>query len=212
MATERLTTFLVFATVLVLAPGPDFAVVLKNSLSGGRRSGFAASVGVTSSNVVHGTFAAFGIGTLIVRSQPVFQAVRWIGIAYLAYLGIQALSSAWRGHYDHFAGSDQPRERASAWLGWRQGFLSNITNPKVLTFYLSVLPQFMTAGSSTADGLLLAYTHAGLSLVWLVIVVASLHRLRPWLERRPVRRLLDAATGVALVFFGGRLALDGHQG
>lgn len=81
----------------------------------------------------------------------------------------------------------------------------------MLTFYLSVLPQFMAPGSSTADALLLAYSHAGLALLWLLLVVAALHRLRRWLEWRPVRRLLDAATGAALLLFGGHLALEGRR-
>jgi threonine/homoserine/homoserine lactone efflux protein len=88
--------FLAFAIVLILIPGPDFAVVTKNTLAGGRRRGRWTALGVTSSNVVQGTAAASGLSALIVRAQPVFEAIKWAGVAYLVFLGAQALRSAIR--------------------------------------------------------------------------------------------------------------------
>src|SRR4051794_8364850 len=155
---SRYATFVVLAALLVLAPGPDFGVVVKNALVGGRRAGLATGLGVSTSNTVQGTCAAFGLGALVVRSQPVFQAVRWAGVCYLAYLGLQALRSAWRGAYR--PPEADPANRRVVLRGYRQGFLSNITNPKVLVFYLSVLPQFLDpAGAATGRLLALAYTH-----------------------------------------------------
>jgi threonine/homoserine/homoserine lactone efflux protein len=135
-------TFLVFAVVLVLVPGPDFAVVTKNTLAGGQRRGAWSAVGVSTSNALQGLAAAAGLGAMIVRAQPLFQAVKWAGIAYLAFLGVQALRSAVAGRYPGPA-ADGDGGAAAAVSGWRQGFVSNITNPKVLVFYLAVLPQFL---------------------------------------------------------------------
>lgn len=202
--------FAALALLLVLAPGPDFAVVMKNALVGGRRAGVWTSVGVSASNAVQGTAAALGLGALIVRSQPLFEAIRWAGVAYLCWLGTQALRSAWRGP-EQTAEDELPERRAVGGpTRLRQGFLSNITNPKVLVFYLSVLPQFLQPTSSTLDALALAYTHAVLGLGWLFVVVAALHSLRAWIARRRVRRNLDAATGVALFGFAGKLATESH--
>jgi threonine/homoserine/homoserine lactone efflux protein len=92
-------SFLVFAVVLVVIPGPDFSVITKNTLSGGRRRGTWSATGVASSNAVQGLAAAAGLGALITRAQPVFQAMKRAGIAYLAYLGIQAIRSAVAGRY-----------------------------------------------------------------------------------------------------------------
>lgn len=193
--------YLLFAALVVLAPGPDFAVTLRNAVAGGRRAGLATGFGVTTSNLVQGTAAAFGLGAMILASQPVFQTIRWAGIAYLAYLGIRALVSAWRGDY--------PATRARRSGGFRQGFLSNITNPKVLALYLSVLPQFLSPGHTTTwDALALAYTHAGLSFVWLAVVVSIANRMRTFIARRPVRRALDAITGSAMLGFSVRLATE----
>jgi threonine/homoserine/homoserine lactone efflux protein len=203
---SQYATFVVFATVLVLVPGADFAVVVKNTLAGGRRRGAWAAGGVTASNVVQGAAAATGLGALIVRVEPLFQTLRWAGIAYLCWLGVQSLRSAVRGRYAALPSGEPVPGQALA--GWRQGFLSNITNPKVLAFYLAVLPQFL--GPDTAVPVLAAYalTHAVLGLAWLLLLVAGLDRARALLARRPVRRGLDALTGCALLGFGARLATE----
>ena len=103
-------SFLVFAGVLVLVPGPDFAVVTKNALASGRRRGVASAFGVATSNAVQGTAAAAGLGAVIVRSQPVFLAIKWAGVAYLLFLGVQALRSAWRGRYAEMDATDSRSE------------------------------------------------------------------------------------------------------
>src|SRR5580658_1956835 len=90
--------FLAFATVLVIVPGPDFAVVTKNTLLAGRRRGRWTALGVGASNLLQGTAAASGLSALIVRAQPVFEGIKWAGVVYLAYLGLQALRTAVRGH------------------------------------------------------------------------------------------------------------------
>jgi threonine/homoserine/homoserine lactone efflux protein len=199
-------TFLVFAAMLVLVPGPDFAVVTKNTLASGRRRGSWCAAGVASSNTVQGTAAATGLGALVVRAQPLFEAIKWAGVAYLAFLGAQALRSALRGRYAPL--EDGPERVGRAFGGWRQGFVSNITNPKVLVFYLAVLPQFLSPGTGTFVLLAFAVSHAALSLLYLLALTTFLHRVRRVLTRRRVRRALDAATGTALLAFGTRLAAE----
>jgi threonine/homoserine/homoserine lactone efflux protein len=201
-------SFLAFAAVLVLVPGPDFAVVTKNGLAAGRRRGAWSAVGVASSNAVQGIAAAAGLGAIIVRSQPLFQAIKWAGIAYLVYLAGQALRSAIAGRYPPLAEGDPGARSRQAFAGWRQGFLSNITNPKVLVFYLAVLPQFLGPGSSLPVLLVFALSHAFLSLLYLLVLVTGLHRTRRILSRRRVRRTLDATTGAVLLGFSARLATE----
>ena len=150
--------------------------------------------------------AAIGLGALIVAVQPLFAAIKWAGIAYLLWLGAQALRSAWLGRYPA-ADEPPPGGRGAALVGWRQGFLSNITNPKVLVFYLAVLPQFLPA-QRLWQLAVLALSHALLSLVYLLVLVVGLDRMRGVLGRRAVRRGLDAATGAALVGFAGLLGRE----
>jgi threonine/homoserine/homoserine lactone efflux protein len=199
-------SFLGFAVILVLVPGPDFAVVTKNTLAGGRRRGFWSAVGVTSSNAVQGLVAAAGLGAVIVRVEPLFLAVKIAGIAYLALLAAQAFRSALRGDYPALVDAEQAGDRAVR--GWRQGFLSNITNPKVIVFYLAVLPQFLGPHAAIGTLAVFALSHAALSLLYLTLLVTVMHRARRVLQTRRVRRALDVATGTALVGFGARLALE----
>jgi threonine/homoserine/homoserine lactone efflux protein len=199
--------FLAFACVLVLIPGPDFAVVAKNTLMAGRRRGSWASLGICTSNAVQGTAAAAGLGALIMRSQPVFETIKWVGVCYLAYLGFQAMRSAVRGCYDGPTAGNE-HAGAAAFGGWRQGFVSNITNPKVLVFYLAVLPQFLHRGTAPGWLLAFAWSHALLSLLYLLAVTAGLMRIREVLSRRSVRRTLDIATGTVLLGFSARHAAE----
>jgi threonine/homoserine/homoserine lactone efflux protein len=160
---------------------------------------------VASSNLVQGAAAAAGLSALIVRAEPVFEAIKWAGVAYLLILARQALHSAIRGSYPSI-GDDRDSDAAQAISGWRQGFVSNITNPKVLVFYLAVLPQFLGAHAGIGVLLLYAFSHAALSLAYLVVLVTFLHRARLVLGRRRVRRGLDTATGATLLGFSAKLA------
>jgi RhtB (resistance to homoserine/threonine) family protein len=204
------STYLGFAGMmafLAMMPGPDTMVVLKNALTGGARGGGWACAGISVANFLQGTAAALGLGAVITRYRPLFETVKWLGAAYLVFLGIQALRGAWRGNYE--ALDDVRRARASRSRRFREGFLSNITNPKVIVLYLSVLPQFLTPASTLGDSLLLAYTVAALGVVWQVLLLLFVHRVRGWLRRRRVRRVMDGATGTALLGFGAALALEG---
>ncbi|MQA08182.1 MAG: LysE family translocator [Pseudonocardiaceae bacterium] len=199
--------YLAFALVVVVLPGQDFALTVRNSLGGGFRSGVLTSAGIATSNVVQGSAAALGLGAVIAHSQVAFNAIRWAGVAYLCWLGLQALRSAVKGNY---ATLTHPGEHGHQVASFRQGFLSNITNPKVLTLYLSVLPQFL-GHASVVGALTLAYTHVVLGLAWSLTLVLFLHQLRLWLQRRPIRRALDALTGCALLAFGAKLAAESQR-
>ena len=207
MSWSKYGEFLAFAVVLIVIPGPDFAVITKNTLVGGRRRGRWTALGVSSSNLVQGTAAAFGLSALIVRVQPLFEAIKWAGVAYLVYLGVQALRSARRGEYPPLDGDGAARA-AQNLAGWRQGFISNITNPKVLVFYLAVLPQFLSPGADLGWLLVLAWSHAVLGLAYLFVLITGLHGARRLLMRRRVRRVLDATTGAVLLGFGAKLATE----
>jgi threonine/homoserine/homoserine lactone efflux protein len=199
-------SFLAVAIVLVLIPGPDFAVVTKNTLAAGRARGQWCALGVASSNAVQGSAAVAGLGALILRLEPLFEAIKWAGVVYLAYLGAQAMRSAVAGRYEESA--TPADHRGAAVIGWRQGFLSNITNPKVLVFYIAVLPQFLGSTASITVLLVFALSHALLSFSYLTLVVRGLTKARALLTRRRVRRSLDAATGTALLAFSTRLAVE----
>ena len=201
MTIQAYLAFIGIAALVVLMPGPDFALVTRNTLSGGPSRGRATALGVGIACAVQGAAAVTGLGALIRASQPLFEAIKWAGVVYLAYLAVQSFRAAWR--------AEEPREvrEVASTRGLVQGFLCNITNPKALVFYLALLPQFMGDGSWGTLALL-ALTHAVLGVVWLLLLASLLGRLRPFLTRKPMRRTLDAATGTALGAFSLKLALD----
>lgn len=212
MSWSSYLSYLACAGALVLIPGVDFTLVVKNTLSGGAWRGRWSATGVATSNALQGLAAVAGLGAVIAHCQPLFQVIRWAGVGYLAYLAARSLRSAWRGRYERPSGEGEgrpaPARAAGARAGWRQGFLSNVTNPKVLVFYLAVLPQFVDASTPSPALAVFALSHAALSLAYLTLVASALARVRRALARRSVRRVMEAATGVLLLGFCARLATE----
>ncbi|MFO0444604.1 MAG: LysE family translocator [Betaproteobacteria bacterium] len=191
----------VFATAVALlnaTPGVDFVLTVSRTLQGGVRAGFAAAAGITAGCVVHALAAAFGLAALLALHPPAFVALQWAGAAYLAWLGLQLLRSAWRGGAAPAALAVPAR---SAWADCRAGLLTNVLNPKVALFFLAFLPPFVPAGSpaKTASFLLLGawfVVQGGLFLARLVVRAARRSRLQ---APGPARRLLEAAGGVVFL-------------
>ena len=122
--------FLLVAAVVICTPGPDTALTLRNTLLGGRANGLRTAQGVAMGQALWTLAASAGVAALVAASQPVFIAVRVVGVAYLVWLGVQSLRAAWRGR----AHEDAPRGSSA---GFRQGLLSNLANPKMAVFFTS---------------------------------------------------------------------------
>lgn len=193
--------------VVIAVPGVDFVITLRNTIMGGRDAGAMAALGIGLASVIQGTLVSAGLGALIVQSRPVFWTLKWLGIAYLMFLALQSLWAAWRGGYrdDPDAVTEQPGTRARA---LRQGFVCNITNPKMFVFYLSLLPQFVGTSAPLWVWLGHAWTLPLIGTVWLLVVVVLGGALRERLLRPLARRITDAISGMALLGFGTRLALQ----
>ncbi|MGI8590689.1 MAG: LysE family translocator [Nakamurella sp.] len=198
-------TFLAVAAVLVLTPGADFAVIVRNTASGGRPAGIATTIGVSAAAALQGLLVSFGLAKLVVGIHPLFLAIKWAGIAYLAYLAGAALLSAVRGRYLSAEERRRPRSRLG---GFGQGFLCNATNPKILVFYLALLPQFVGSSAPWWAWLVHAWTLPLLGTCWCLLIVVGVDRARNVLARRPIRRGLDALTGTVLLGFCAKLATE----
>lgn len=200
--------FLAFAVVLTLVPGPDSC--------GGHQEHAGLEPLARRVECRRGELLerrarrrrSGGLGRSDLAGEPLFEAIKWAGVAYLVYLGVQAIRSAIRGPYAPLDAGGAQRAGGVAFGGWRQGFLSNITNPKVLVFYLAVLPQFMPPGAGIPVVLMFALSHAILRLIYLLMLTMSLHRARRLLARRQLRRGLEATTGAVLLGFSAGLAAE----
>ncbi|WP_425953539.1 LysE family translocator [Xylanimonas sp. McL0601] len=196
-----------FALVVAIAPGPDTFLTLRSTVTGGHSRGLWTMAGITIAGLVQGTLAASGLGAIIARAEPVFEAIRWAGVAYLAFLGVQALRAALRAKgVDWAATIEAPRTSSRRALG--QGFLCNITNPKVLVFNLAVLPQFLGAGAGLSTLLVYALTLSAVGGLVLLVVVLGADAAKRAVASRRARRGIDAAAGVAFLGFAAVLATE----
>jgi threonine/homoserine/homoserine lactone efflux protein len=153
-----------------------------------------------------------GLAALLVASQPLFLAIRLVGAAYLVFLGVQAIHAAIFPRTNR--GSPSPLREGSR-RGWgsayRQGLISNLSNPKIVVFFLSLFPQFVTRGqASFASLLLLGLIFCSITITWLTLYAVVVARIGDFLRRDRVRRALEATTGLVLIGLGLRLATDRH--
>ena len=213
MSTTSLVSFVVVALLTVITPGLDTMLVLRTSLLGGRRAGLAAVLGITTGCLAWATAGLVGITAVLAMSEVAFTIVRLAGAAYLIWLGGSALWKARRGATPAATDGDGDQPAATrARAGFRAGLLSNVLNPKVGVFYVSLLPQFLPTGASTASwGVLLVAVHLAIGLVWLPILVWLATRARQLLLRERVRLWLDRITATVLVGLGVKVALDARH-
>lgn len=201
-------SFVALAMVLAIAPGPDSLLTLRSTLIGGRRRGAWTVVGILVANVVQGVLAASGLGAILVHAETVFRVIKWAGAAYLAYLGFLAIRAAWRMRSAEGTPEAVLPLRCGPWSAAQQGFLCNITNPKVLAFNIAVLPQFVGEHASVATLLTYAMTLAAVGSVVLVALVAVAGIATRVLQRITVRRSIEGATGVVMLGFAGALVAE----
>ena len=216
----QFAAFLLVAGLLTITPGADMALVMRHALGGGTRPAFFASLGICLGTLIWGTASALGVSVVFARSALAFAVLKYIGGAYLVYLGVRALRDAVRregrpegrplrsieGTPRELRG-DMRRGRSRA-AAFAQGLLTNLLNPKVAVFYLTFLPQFVAADRSVlTQSVFLAATHVVMGLIWLTIYARFIDRMVAVLLTERVKRRIEAVTGAVLMTLGIRLAL-----
>lgn len=205
-----LQLYLIAATVLVLAPGPDSLLVLSRGLTEGRRAGFVATAGITVGNVVQALLAAAGVSALIATSPMLFDILRYAGAAYLAWIGGRSLWSIVEARRQGGTADLEPPPPAPAHRVFVNALLTNMLNPKVILFYLAFVPQFVAPerGMVALQTFLLGLILAGMGCVYLAGVAAlSAGAARKLLTSRTMRMALDGVAGVLFLGFALRLLL-----
>jgi threonine/homoserine/homoserine lactone efflux protein len=197
--------FVAVTAPLVLSPGATTAVVLRNSLAGGSRAGMFTALGANSASICYGLLTAFGFAAALQRWPSVWLALRWAGVAYLAWLGVHALVAAVTVRRAARSVTE-PFER-DAWHSLTSGYLTNLLNPSLTAFYLILVPQFIPRGAPFArSALTLTMIHVSMALSWhLAWALAGSTLARVLSHGRP-RQALDVITGVALLILAAKLA------
>jgi len=215
----RLVAFVGVAALLTILPGADMALVTRNVLALGRRRTMLTILGIGAGCLIHATASALGISAILATSATAYNVVKTVGAAYLIWLGIQSIRR-------HPEGAQRPRDLPSDVSGsprhrddrslaslrmtaFRQGFLTNVLNPKVAIFYLTFLPQFIAPGQPVLTrSLMLASIHIVMGLFWLTAYAWFIDRLGSVLTRPAVKAWLERVTGGLLVAIGARLAWE----
>jgi threonine/homoserine/homoserine lactone efflux protein len=205
--------FAAASLALYLSPGPDMIYIASRSIGQGTRAGMWSALGVSTGVLVHTLLAAFGLTALLAVSPVAYLVIKWLGVAYLVYLGVRTL----RSKDDVLIDAANGHRRSTRRL-FVQGALTNILNPKIALFFLAFLPQFVPTGTASGSAgfaalmvLLGALFTAG-GLAWTLFLAALFGRLGGWLMDRPrfwvwQRRL----TGFTLIGLAAHIALDSRR-
>jgi threonine/homoserine/homoserine lactone efflux protein len=202
-----LLAYLTFTFLLAVTPGATTAVVVRNTLAGGRGAGFAAAAGAALGNTSQATAAGLGVAIVLARFPMALVAMRIAGAAYLAWLGA---ASIWRvarrcdssfGVLANGAAVTPDERRAS----FREGLTVNLLNPAISTFYLVVVPSFLPAGAPAGYYALLAAMHIVIAFTCHGVWAMAFDRLRGVFRMPAARRILEGATGLALLGLAARI-------
>jgi threonine/homoserine/homoserine lactone efflux protein len=198
--------FLGVSLLVICTPGQDTALTIRNTLLGDRATGAATACGVSAGQATWTIATSAGLAVVLMASAPLFFAIRLAGAAYLVYLGARSLLRAAHPVHDEAARKTGLEVRArSAFL---QGYLSNLSNAKMVAFFVGLLPPFAGPHPSFLLLLALGLNFSILTLGWLVAYATAVERVGLWLRRTPVRRALDAALGAVLVGLGLRVGSE----
>jgi threonine/homoserine/homoserine lactone efflux protein len=201
-----LAGYLLACLILVVTPGPDMAFVLGQTLAGGARRGWAATAGVYAGVGIHILLAALGVAALVAANPALFTALRIAGALYLLWLGLQGIRAALRSPDPQ---ADAPPPAISLSAAFRQGFVTNLLNPKVGLFFLAFVPLFVDPGRSPAwvQMLILGPLLPAMALPFYALLIPAAARVAGRLRASRAGRWLDVVAGTLFVGLGVRMLL-----
>lgn len=209
MLASSVLAFLGVSALVIVTPGPDTAVTVRNALLGGRAGGICTALGVSVGQAVWAFATSLGIVALLVASEPLFLAVKYAGAAYLVWLGLHALRAAWRPGESGDAVAARPARRLGRGAAFRQGLVSDLGNPKMAVFFASLLPQFVPAGQPAFTAFLaLGLVFSLMTFAWLAAYAVAVAKAGDVLRRPRIRRAIEGVTGALLVALGLRIAAE----
>ncbi|MGY8900153.1 MAG: LysE family translocator [Paraglaciecola sp.] len=200
--------FLLAITLLTLTPGIDTVLVIKNASRSGGRDGVVTSLGICLGLFVHATFSAVGISAILLQSAELFMAVKWVGAGYLIWLGVSALKAAFKGDAS-VAINATGLKMSNLTRSLKEGFLSNVLNPKTAVFYLAFLPQFIDPRYSPfAQAMSMAAIHFIIAMIWQCGLAGAVSSAKRFFASSTAMRWMEGVSGSVLVFLGSKLLLD----
>ncbi len=205
----RFGAYLVVATLLIITPGPDTVLVTRHALVAGRRTASFTTLGIGSGSIIWALASVLGIAVLLEGSVVAFTVWKFVGAAYLGYLGLRSLFASFRRNKQAALTTPaQPSTQLSEWAAFRQGLLNNLLNPKAGAIFATTLPQFIHPGDSSLRLVLMMLAYEVVLLSWLNLYGFLISRAgQSWFGTR-IREILQGVTGVVLLALGVRLAFE----
>lgn len=201
---QQLFLFTLMALAFTMMPGPDFAFITKTTLASGRRAGQATACGIASGLIVHTLAAVLGLSAIIAQSALLFDLTKYLGAAYLFYLGIQSIALKKTPSPD--TAQKEPAAFKSCGKYFCGGFFINIMNPKVILYNMTFLPQFVVSSKPIIPQLfLLGFISVLLALVWFILLAHFMNGIRTFFTSEKVQLRLQRITGIMLISFGIKL-------
>jgi RhtB (resistance to homoserine/threonine) family protein len=205
---ENFFLFVLMCVLLILLPGPDFAIVTKNTVTRGKFGGMKTALGTCCALLIHTTAAILGLSALIVKSAFLFSIFKYVGAIYLIYLGIKTFWSL-RKKKDEVEVEFVQEGTLSNTSCFKQGFLTNILNPKVALFFLTFFPQFVNTSSDTfMPFLIMGITYTILTALWFIFYIYLIDHISAFIKNARTQKVIEGITGAILIGFGLRLALE----
>lgn len=210
---ENIFMFVLISALLVMVPGVDLLLVIKNTILYGKKAGHLTTLGIVAALFVWTLIAVLGLAAIVAKSLFLFNLIKYLGAAYLVWMGIKAWLSKGSSPIElsaneHDVGTTEYSTKAHKSCFY-QGILTDLLNPKTLIVYMTLMPQFInTNGNIIFQLCILAAILMALAIVWFIIVVYVLNIIRKWFMKQGVQNIFNKTTGVMLVFIGVRLALE----
>jgi RhtB (resistance to homoserine/threonine) family protein len=204
---ENFYLFVIMAILLIILPGPDTAIATNNTLTVGRAGGIKTILGTCCALMIHTLAAVVGLSAIIVKSAMLFSVFKYVGAVYLMYLGIKTL---WALKSKKASSAELAAENKYVNKScFKQGFLTNLLNPKVAVFFLTFLPQFVDGGSNTfVPFLTMGMTYTVLTALWFVFYVYLVNQISAFMKKPRTQAVFEGLTGTVLIGFGVKLALE----
>ncbi|MFE5426471.1 MULTISPECIES: LysE family translocator [Bacillaceae] len=205
---ENFYFFIIMCILLIILPGPDTAIATKNTVTVGTSGGFKTMFGTCCALLIHTSAAVFGLSAIIVKSALLFSIFKYVGAVYLVYIGFKTLWGL-RNKQVAAAAETSVKSKYENQSCFKQGFLTNLLNPKVAVFFLTFLPQFVNPGNDTfLPFLIMGITYTVLTALWFVFYIYLLNQISAFMKKPRTQAIFEGITGTVLIGFGIKLALE----
>lgn len=201
--------FLIMSLLILIVPGPSFFAVVKNSTSGGIKSGLLTTLGIANAHLIYATLATLGLIFILVSSQTVFLMIKILGAAYIIYLGLKNIFNAHKFEYN--STESQQTEKINLFQSYKQGFITMILNPKAILFYISILPQFINhQNNESVQVAVLSSLFIITVITWFSFCTIIFNYVKIFFQKPRFKMVFDYIVGTTLIMLSVKILTTKH--